>query len=276
MAAVLVLPLAGERIWPGTGGAVGPGAAAPSSSFPGPTSTTASPIIRELQLPRRMFGIRPSGPARAVTDAGPPGRVRTLVVQRGRYLDRPELGSVTCMAALGLPVTPRTDEGGGCLPDSHPGTPSFDLGLSYAAGPGSKANGLAGSVSHTAERVRVLGRCGWTPVETTTADAGPGFPARFFLLPPQRNGQADTVLAFDAAGRQVGRQVLLPPGPTARAPLILQGEPEQAAAGVPALSRKPFPPAATSTSSGDELLGHGRNRHATQHLNGPSRCETTS
>jgi hypothetical protein len=212
MAAVLALPLAGVRIWTGTGGTVGPGAAAPSSSFPGPTGTTASPAIRELQLPRRMFDIRPYGPARAVADAGPPGRSRTLVVQRGRYLDRPELGSVTCMAVLGLPVTPRTDEGGGCLPDSHPGAPSSDLSHSYGAGPGSKANGLAGSVPHTAERVRVLGRCGWTPVEATTTDAGPEFPARFFLVPPQRNGQADTVLAFDAAGRQVGRQVVLPPG----------------------------------------------------------------
>jgi hypothetical protein len=211
-AALLALPLTGVRIWPGAGGAVDSGTTPLSPSSPGATGTTTVPTIRELQLPRRMFGIRPSGPARAVADTGPPGRSRTLVVQRGRYLDRPELGPVTCMAVLGLPVTPQTEEGGGCMPDSHAGVASFDLGNSYAAGPGSKANGLAGSVPHTAERVRVLGRCGWTPVETTTADAGPEFPARFFLVPPQPSGHPDTVLAFDAAGRQVDRQVLLPPG----------------------------------------------------------------
>jgi hypothetical protein len=116
------------------------------------------------------------------------------------------------MFVLELPVSRFTDDGGGCMPESHPGSPSFDLAHSYAAGPVSKANGLAGSVPHTAERVRVLGRCGWTPVEISPADAGPEFPARFFLVPPQPSGQADTVLAFDAAGRQVARQVLLPPG----------------------------------------------------------------
>lgn len=215
-AALLSLPLTGVQIWPGAGGAVDPGEIALSPSFPGVTGTTTSPTIRELELPGHTFDIRPYGPARAVADAGPPGRSRTLVVQRGRYLDRPELGPVTCMGVLGLPVTPGTDEGGGCLPESQPGSPSFDLGHSYAAGPGSKANGLAGSVPHTAVRVRVLGRCGWTPVETTTADAGPEFPARFFLVPPQPSGQADTVLAFDAAGRQVDRQVLLPPGTDCR------------------------------------------------------------
>jgi hypothetical protein len=211
-AAILVLSLAGVRIWPGAGDAVDPGETALSPSSPGATDTTTSPTIRELELPGHTFAIRPYGPARAVADAGPAGRARTLVVQRGRYLDRPEVGPVTCMAVLGLPATPRTDEGGGCLPESHPGSPSFDLGHSYAAGPGSKANGLAGSVPHTAERVLVLGRCGWKPVETTTADAGPEFPARFFIVPPQPSGQADMVLAFDAAGRQVDRQVLLPPG----------------------------------------------------------------
>jgi len=119
-----------------------------------------------------MLAIRPAGPARAVADAGPPGHARTLVVQRRRYLDRPELGPVICMAVLGLPVSPFTDQGGAC-PSRIPGSPSFDLGHGYAAGPGSKVNGLAGSVAHTAEGVWVLGRCGWTPVETTTADAGP-------------------------------------------------------------------------------------------------------
>jgi hypothetical protein len=178
------------------------------------TGTPARPTIGAPRPPRYIagFGIRPYGPTRAVAEAGPPGHVRTLVVQRGRYLDHPELGPVTCMTVLGLPVTAKNDEGGGCMPESHPGSPRFDLSHSYAAGPGSKANGLAGSVPPSAKRVRVLGRCGWTPVETTTADAGREFPASFFLLPPQPSGQPDTVFAFDAAGRQVDRQVLLPPG----------------------------------------------------------------
>jgi hypothetical protein len=211
-AAILAFPLAGVRLWPGTGGAVGPGATALSPPSPSTTRVTTGSTIRQLELPWRSLGIRPAGPARAVAEAGPPGRVRTLVIQRGRYLDRPEFGPVTCMFVLELPVSRFTDDGGGCMPESHPGSPSFDLVHPYAAGPRSKANGLAGSVPHTAERVRVQGRCGWTPVETTTADAGPEFPARFFLVPPQPGGQADTVLAFDAAGRQVARQVLLPPG----------------------------------------------------------------
>jgi hypothetical protein len=211
-AAILALPLAGARLWPGTGPAVGPGATTLSPSSPGTTRVTTGSTIRRLELPWRSMGIRPAGAARAVAEAGSPGRVRTLVVQRGRYLDRPELGPITCMFVLELPVSRFSDDGGGCMPESHPGSPSFDLVHTYAAGPGSKANGLAGSVPHTAERVRVLGRCGWTPVETTTADAGPEFPARFFLVPPQPSGHPDTVLAFDAAGRQVDRQVLLPPG----------------------------------------------------------------
>ena len=116
------------------------------------------------------------------------------------------------MFVLELPVSRFSDDGGGCMPESHPGSPSFDLVHPYAVGPGAKVNGLAGSVPHTAERVRVLGRCGWKPVETTPGDAGPGFPARFFLVPPQPNGAPDTVLAFDAAGRQVARQVVLEAG----------------------------------------------------------------
>jgi hypothetical protein len=116
------------------------------------------------------------------------------------------------MFVLELPVSRFSDDSGGCMPESHPGSPSFDLTHPYGAGPGPKANGLAGSVPHTAERVRVLGRCGWTPVETTPADAGPGFPARFFLVPPQPDGAPDTVLAFDAAGRQVARLVILEAG----------------------------------------------------------------
>jgi hypothetical protein len=78
------------------------------------------------------------------------------------------------MFVLELPVSRFSDDSGGCMPESHPDSPSFDLTHPYGAGPGPKANGLAGSVPHTAERVRVLGRCGWTPVETTPADAGPG------------------------------------------------------------------------------------------------------
>jgi hypothetical protein len=211
-AAILAFPLAGVRLWPGTGGAVGPGATVLSPPSPGTTRVTTGSTIRQLELPWRSMGIRPAGPARAVAEAGPPGRVRRLVVQRARYLDRPEFGPVTCMFVLELPVSRFSDDGGDCMAESHPGSPSFDLVHSYAAGPRSKANGLAGSVPHTAERVRVLGRCGWTPVDISPADAGPEFPARFFLVPPQPSGQPDIVLAFDAAGRQVGRQVLLPPG----------------------------------------------------------------
>jgi hypothetical protein len=213
-AAILALPLAGIRLWPATGGAVGPGTTALSPPSPGTTRVPTGSTIRKLGLPWHSMGIRPAGPARAVAEAGPPGRVRTLVVQRGRYLDHPELGPVTCMFVLVLPVSRFSDgnEGGGCMPESHPGSPSFDLVHPYAVGPGAKVNGLAGSVPHTAERVRVLGRCGWKPVETTPGDAGPGFPARFFLVPPQPNGAPDTVLAFDAAGRQVARQVVLEAG----------------------------------------------------------------
>ncbi len=63
----------------------------------------------------------------------------------------------------------------------------------------------------SAVRVKVLGRCGWEPVEVEAVDAGPKFPARFFLA-PQPKGYPDVVLAFDADGHQVGRQVILPPG----------------------------------------------------------------
>ena len=75
------------------------------------------------------------------------------------------------MFVLELPVSRFSDDSGGCMPESHPGSPSFDLTHPYGAGPGPKANGLAGSVPHTAERVRVLGRRGWPPVETTRSPA---------------------------------------------------------------------------------------------------------
>ena len=211
-AAILAFPLAGVRLWPRTGGAVGPGATALSPPSPGTTRVTTGSTIRQLELPWRSMGIRPAGPARAVAEAGPPGRVRTLGCP-ARAIPGPSrtwAGHLHVRArAAGLPVHRRWRR---LQSESHPGSPSFDLGHPYTTGPGPKANGLAGSVPHTAERVRVLGRCGWTPVETTPADAGPEFPARFFLVPPQPSGQADTVLAFDAAGRQVARQVLLPPG----------------------------------------------------------------
>src|SRR4029450_9806066 len=156
-AVILAFPLAGVRLWPGTGGAEGPGATALSPPSPSTTRVTTGSTIRQLELPLRSLGIRPAGPAHAAPEAGPPGRIRTLVVQRGRYLDRPEFGPVTCMFVFELPVSRFTDDGGGCMPESHPGSPSFDLAHSYAAGPLSKANGLAGSVPRIAERVRVLG-----------------------------------------------------------------------------------------------------------------------
>lgn len=214
LAAAVVLILAGVRAWSGPGGSVvGPVATVPS--FPSPATSQPTPTTGAVpDLPGLGIDIRPLGAARAVTSAGTAGGRWALVVQRGRYVDRPEFGPVTCMAILPVPRVPRfTFDGGGCQPESHPGSPSFDLSTNY--GPASArrtANGLAGSVPRSAVRVRVLGRCGWEPAEAEAVDAGPRFPARFFMVPPQPEGHPDVVLAFGADGHQVGRQVILPPG----------------------------------------------------------------
>jgi hypothetical protein len=214
VAAAVVLTLAGVRAWSGSGGSqLGPLAPAPSS-LPPATSHTIPATGAVPDLPSLGIDIRPLGPARAVADAASAGRRWILVVQRGRYLDRPQFGPVTCMAVLPAPRVPRyAFEGGGCQPESHPGSEPFDLGTTY--GPASAdrmANGLAGSVPPSAVRVRVRGRCGWEPTETEAMAAGPEFPARFFLVAPQPKGQPDVVLAVDADGHQVSRQVLLDPG----------------------------------------------------------------
>jgi hypothetical protein len=211
LAAGAVLTVAGVRTWRGPAGVVGPAATVPS--FPPATSSTTPTTAAAPDLRTLGIQIRPLGPARAVASTATAGRRWTLVVQRGRLLDQPDRGPVTCMAVLPVPRVPSfADNGGGCQPESHPGSPSFDLGFGYGPPPGRMANGLAGSVPLDAVRVRVLGRCGWEPYETDAVDAGPQFPARFFLVPPQPKGHPDVVLAFDAAGRQVGRQVILPPG----------------------------------------------------------------
>jgi hypothetical protein len=214
VAAAVVLTLAGVRAWSGPGGGeVGPVATVPSS--PPPATSHATPTTGAVpDLPSLGIDIRPLGAARAVADAGSAGRHWILVVQRGRYLDRPQFGPVTCMAVLPAPRVPRyASEGGGCQPESHPGSPSFDLVHHYGPASASRqANGLVGSVPRSAVRVRVLGRCGWEPAETGAMAAGPKFPARFFMVAPQPKGHPDVVLAFDADGHQVGRQMLLPPG----------------------------------------------------------------
>ena len=214
LAAAIALTPAGVRTWSGPGGSeVGPAATVPSSPPPATSHATpttgAVPDLRSLE-----FQIRPLGSPRAVADSAAAGRRWILVVQRGRYLDRPQVGPVTCLAVLPAPRLPRyAFEGGECQPESHPGPEPFDVGTPYGpSSAGRSPNGLAGSVPRSAVRVRVLGRCGWEPVEAEAVDAGPKFPARFFLVPPQPKGHPDVVLAFDADGHQVGRQVILPPG----------------------------------------------------------------
>jgi hypothetical protein len=213
VAAAVVLTLAGVRAWSGPGGGqVGPLATVPPS-LP-PATSHAIPTGAVPDLPSLGIEIRPLGGARAVADAATGGRRWILVVQRGRYLDRPQFGPVTCMAVLPAPRVPRyAFEGGGCQPESQPRSEPFDLGTTYGpSSAGRMPNGLAGSVPRGAVRVRVLGRCGWEPTETEAMAAGPEFPARFFLVAPQPEGQPDVVLAFDAGGHQVGRQVILDPG----------------------------------------------------------------
>src|SRR4029453_16388693 len=51
MAAILAFPLAGVRLWPGTGGAVGPGATTLSPPSPSTTRVTTGATLRAVGAP---------------------------------------------------------------------------------------------------------------------------------------------------------------------------------------------------------------------------------